>query len=116
MTSTRAGSTPANSARGPSSRRRERSVCSVEGFRGDDDREVEEEGEAAVMRVLMTQIGFVISTVALPANAPASIDSMVESFCDSRPARLEKTARVHSYPVRFCPVLVIFLFQHFFGE
>ncbi len=55
-----------------------------------------------VIRVLITQIGFVMSTVALPAIAPAIIDSIVVSFCDAR--RLRRAAwanisRVHSYPM-----------------
>ena len=55
----------------------------------------------AVMRVLTTQIGFVSSTVALPARAPAIMDSTVVSFLEARPARMaarSKAARVHSYP------------------
>ena len=57
----------------------------------------------AVMRVLTTQIGLVISTVAEPAMAPAIIDSIVVSFFDARPAftaARSKPARVLSYPVR----------------
>lgn len=53
------------------------------------------------MRVLMTQMGLVIRTVALPAMAPAIMDSTVVSFCEARPDRRaarEKRARVHSYP------------------
>ena len=54
------------------------------------------------MRVLMTQIGFVMSTVALPARAPAIMDSTVVSRLETRPARMaarSKAARVHSYPI-----------------
>lgn len=54
----------------------------------------------AVMRVLMTQIGLVISTVALPAIAPAIIDSTVVSFFEARPplmAAFSKAERVNSY-------------------
>ena len=104
MTRTRAGSTPANSAVGPSLRKRDTSVEMVEGFL---------EGlpslkgrvspcERAVIRVLTTQIGFVISTVALPAIAPAIMDSIVVSFLEARPALIaarSKPARVHSYPI-----------------
>lgn len=53
------------------------------------------------MRVFMTQIGFVIKTVMLPAKAPAIIDSIVVSFLEARPVRRAarvKRARVHSYP------------------
>ena len=56
----------------------------------------------AVMRVLTTQIGFVIRTVAEPAIAPAIIDSIVVSFFEARPAfraARSNPARVHSYPV-----------------
>ena len=55
----------------------------------------------AVMRVLTTQIGFVISTVADPAMAPAIMDSRVVSFSLARPAlraARSKVERVHSYP------------------
>lgn len=55
----------------------------------------------AVMRVLTTQMGFVIRTVALPAIAPAIMDSMVVSFLEAREERMaarSKNARVHSYP------------------
>ena len=55
------------------------------------------------MRVLTTQIGFVMRTVALPARAPAIIDSTVVSFLDARPALMaarSKAARVHSYPMK----------------
>ncbi len=57
----------------------------------------------AVIRVLTTQIGLVISTVALPAMAPAIMDSIVVSFLEAREERIaarSKKARVHSYPVR----------------
>ena len=70
----------------------------------DDDDEEEEEEEEAVMRVLTTQIGFVMRTVAEPARAPQSMDSTVvrdllaRLVC--RAARV-KRARVHSYPI--CP-------------
>jgi hypothetical protein len=55
----------------------------------------------AVMRVLTTQIGFVQRTVAEPARAPASIDSMVVRRREERPearARRSKKERDHSYP------------------
>lgn len=56
----------------------------------------------AVMRVLTTQMGFVMRTVAEPAIAPARMDSRVVSFLDAREVRIaarSKKARVHSYPV-----------------
>ena len=132
ITSTRAGKTPAKSAFGPSSCRRALRVASVLGFLllllrvgcvagggSDDDGPFSppppvllafEEGEdeegadsRAVIRVLTTQIGFVISTVAEPAIAPAIIDSTVVSFMlvreGDRAAARSKKARVHSYPV-----------------
>lgn len=85
----------------------------MEGFLGDFDsvelfgpgRESSEEEDSdcrAVIRVLTTQMGFVIKTVALPAIAPAIMDSMVVSFLDAREERMaarSKNARVHSYPV-----------------
>lgn len=57
------------------------------------------------MRVLTTQMGFVSSTVAEPAMAPAIIDSMVVSFMLARPdlrAAFSKKERVHSYPGFTC--------------
>lgn len=107
MTSTKAGSTPAKKAANPSSRKRENTVYIVEGLRG--GLEVEAwvgrvelvSAVRAVIRVFITQIGFVISTVALPAIAPAIIDSTVVSFCDARRLRRaarENRSRVHSYP------------------
>lgn len=54
----------------------------------------------AVTRVLTTQMGLVIKTVALPAMAPAIIDSTVVSFLEARPVRIaafSKADRVHSY-------------------
>lgn len=105
MTRIRAGRTPAKRAVGPSLRRRERRVLRVEGLwgflGGNEVGRVDEVVWAAVMRVLITQIGLVIRTVALPAMAPAIMDSTVVSFCDARPDRRaarEKRARVHSYP------------------
>ena len=109
MTSTKAGSTPAKSAWGPSVRNSERNVPSVESFFGVGGvsrvgRSDFSEGDwRAVIRVFMTQIGFVIRTVAEPAMAPAIIDSIVVSFFDARPALTaarSKPARVHSYPAR----------------
>ncbi len=77
----------------------------MEGFRGDfsvpPGRDDSEGAVRAVMRVLITQIGFVISTVALPAKAPANMDSRVVSFLFARPVRMApraKRSRVHSYP------------------
>ena len=55
----------------------------------------------AVMRVLTTQIGLVMRTVAEPARAPASMDSRVVRDLETRPERMaarSKKARVHSYP------------------
>lgn len=109
MTSTKAGSTPAKSAVGPSSLNRVRSVARVDGFRaGFSDctegvgRSDDEDSDCrAVMRVLITQMGLVIRTVAEPAMAPAIMDSMVVSFFEAREVRIaarSKKARVHSYP------------------
>ena len=56
----------------------------------------------AVIRVFTTQIGLVMRTVALPAIAPAIMDSMVVSLDVARAdlmAARSKNARVHSYPV-----------------
>lgn len=75
------------------------------------EEEAEEDWERAVIRVLTTQMGFVISTVAEPAMAPAIMDSMVVSFLEAREERTaarSKKARVHSYPVwnrTFCQFL-----------
>ena len=55
----------------------------------------------AVMRVLTTQMGLVMSTVAEPAIAPATIDSRVVSLVLAREERMaarSKKERVHSYP------------------
>ena len=64
----------------------------------------EEEEEEAVMRVLTTQIGFVMRTVAEPARAPQSMDSTVVRDLLARLVRRAarvKRERVHSYPI--CP-------------
>lgn len=64
--------------------------------------DAEEEEEEAVMRVLITQIGFVMSTVAEPARAPQSIDSTVVRALLARLVRRAarvKRERVHSYPL-----------------
>lgn len=109
MTRIKAGKTPAKSAPGPSVRSRERSVEMVEGLdlgaaaAGSGKDPLSEEGDdcRAVMRVLTTQMGFVIRTVALPAMAPAIMASMVVSFFEAREERMaarSKNARVHSYP------------------
>ncbi len=103
ITSTSAGNTPANNAVGPSSLKSLTTVANVEGFfvgllPGSVSSVL---FCLAVMRVLTTQIGFVSSTVALPARAPAIMDSTVVSFLEARPARIaarSKAARVHSYP------------------
>ncbi len=63
--------------------------------------EEEESAWRAVIRVLTTHTGFVMRTVALPATAPAIIDSIVVSFLDTREERTaarSRNARVHSYP------------------
>ena len=121
-TSTSAGTTPAKSLDGPSSRIIASKVPRVEGLDlgfdeeevlrlsgrvspSDDDDDNEEDFSffRAVIRVLTTQIGLVMSTVALPASAPAIIDSTVVSLREARPdlrAARSKAARVHSYP--FC--------------
>lgn len=108
MTSTKAGSTPAKSAVGPSSRMRVSRVLIVDGLRGgvgDRDGRVEVDSAIrAVIRVLITQIGFVMSTVAVPAIAPAIIDSTVVSFRDARwlrRAAWTNKSRVHSYPMKW---------------
>lgn len=89
MTRTRAGSTPAKNAVKPSSRKREMIVRRVEGLRGSFEGEGEDwvgrvelvvSAVRAVIRVFITQMGFVIRTVALPAIAPAIMDSTVVSF------------------------------------
>ena len=108
MTSTSAGKTPENNASGPSSLNKLIKVAIVDGFlggfsdsiAGPGRSELEDSDCRAVMRVLTTQIGFVISTVALPAMAPAIMDSRVVSFWEARVRRAarEKNARVHSYP------------------
>lgn len=109
MTRIRAGRTPAKRAVGPSLRRRVRRVERVEGRFGGAEvdgagRSVEgDSGEdcRAVMRVFMTQIGFVIRTVAEPAVAPQSMDSRVVSFWEVRDARWAarwRKLRVDSYP------------------
>lgn len=67
--------------------------------RVEDDDKVEEE---AVMRVLITQIGFVRRTVAEPARAPQSMDSTVVRDLLARLVRRAarvKRERVHSYPL-----------------
>lgn len=107
MTRTSAGMTPANRRAGPSSRMRASSVPSVDGaFAGfAPGRTCSSDSDfRAVMRVLMTQIGFVMRTVALPASAPASMDSRVVSLEDARPAlsaAFSKKDRVHSYPALY---------------
>lgn len=111
ITNTSAGNTPENNARGPSLRRSRSKVDSVEGLplvevvwvvvvgSLEDD---EEEEEEAVMRVLITQIGFVMRTVAEPARAPQSMDSTVVRDLLARLVRRAarvKRERVHSYPL-----------------
>lgn len=108
MTRTRAGSTPAKSACGPSVRKSERRVARVDGFflvvgldPGPGRLSEEDSDWRAVMRVLTTQMGLVMRTVALPAMAPAIMDSIVVSFLEAREERMaarSKKARVHSYP------------------
>lgn len=106
MTSTRAGMTPENRRAKPSSRIRAKRVPRVEGAfcagvgaPGSDSSE--DSDLRVVMRVLTTQMGFVIKTVALPAMAPAIMDSTVVSLEEARPAlraAFSKKERVHSYP------------------
>lgn len=51
--------------------------------------------------MLTTQMGFVMSTVALPAIAPAIMDSKVVSLEEAREDFMvarSKNERVHSYP------------------
>ena len=106
MTSTNAGSTPANNAVGPSSLNSDISVARVDGFflglPSPPGSSVSCDSDCrAVIRVLTTQIGFVMSTVALPAMAPAIIDSTVVSLEKARAdliAARSKKERVHSYP------------------
>jgi hypothetical protein len=106
MTKTNAGMTPANKRAGPSSRTRAKRVPRVEGAfcagvgaPGSDSSEASD--LRVVMRVLTTQMGFVMRTVALPARAPAIMDSSVVSLDEARPAlsaAFSKKERVHSYP------------------
>ena len=108
-TNTSAGKTPANSAVGPSCLSNFTSVANVLGFfamagapPGSRDSSEDSLDWRAVMRVLTTQIGLVMRTVAEPARAPASMDSRVVRDLEARPARTaarSKKARVHSYPV-----------------
>ena len=102
ITSTKAGKTPAKSAMGPSSLKRDLRVAKVEGARADFELLGRSEDDfLAVIRVLTTQIGFVMSTVALPAIAPAIMDSIVVSLDEARldlMAARSKNALLHSYP------------------
>jgi len=104
MTNTSAGRTPAKRALGPSSRRSSIRVLIVDGraFLGEAPGRLcsSESDLRAVIRVFMTQIGLVIITVALPAIAPATMDSKVVSFFEARPALIaafSNADRVHSY-------------------
>lgn len=106
ITNTSAGNTPENNARGPSLRTRRSKVDSVEGLPFGELLAVVvgrvEGEEAAVMRVLITQIGFVMRTVAEPARAPQSMDSTVVRVLLARLVRRAarmKRERVHSYPL-----------------
>lgn len=97
MTSTSAGNTPENRASGPSSFSSASSVPTVEGALGSGapgNAPTELARLRVVMRVLITQIGFVRRTVAEPASAPASMDSRVERRGVER--ALRKAARDHS--------------------
>lgn len=104
ITRTSAGITPANRRMKPSSRMRVKSVARVEGAFGlgaPGSESSEDSDLRVVIRVLTTQMGLVMRTVALPASAPANIDSTVVSFIDARPAlraAFSKKERVHSYP------------------
>ena len=103
-----AGKTPAKRAVGPSVSRSFIKVAKLDGFRtgfpdvaDDVERSAEASDWRAVILVLTTHIGFVRRTVALPAIAPAIIDSIVVSFLDARELRIaarSKKARVDSYP------------------
>ena len=108
-TKTSAGNTPAKRAVGPSLLINLITVAKLDGFRAGLSDVVEDVGRfeqedsdrGAVILVLITHIGFVMRTVALPAIAPAIIDSIVVSFLDARELRIaarSKKARVHSYP------------------
>ena len=106
MTSTNAGNTPANNAVGPSSLNNDIRVARVDGFFAGFLNPLERSVSCdcdcrAVIRVLTTQMGFVMSTVALPAIAPAIMDSTVVSLEEAREdlmAARSKNERVHSYP------------------
>lgn len=104
MTSTRAGNTPANKADIPSSLSKALIVAKVEAFlalRFSWRLSSLTSDLQAVIRVLTTHMGLVMSTVALPAIAPAIMDSIVVSFFEARPAFMaapSKVARVNSYP------------------
>ena len=109
ITKTSAGNTPAKRAAGPSVLKSFIKVVKLDGFcaglsgvaKNVGRSEEEQSDWRAVILVLTTQIGFVMRTVALPAIAPAIIDSIVVSFLDARELRIaarSKKARVHSYP------------------
>ncbi len=103
-----AGNTPAKRAAGPSFLTIFIKVAKLDDFRTglsdvveDGGRFAEESDWRAVILVLTTHIGLVMRTVALPAIAPAIIDSIVVSFFDARELRIaapSNKARVHSYP------------------
>jgi hypothetical protein len=104
ITNIRAGRTPAKRALGPSCRSKSINVLIVdardflEGAPGNVS--CSDSDLRAVILVFTTHIGFVMRTVALPAMAPAIIDSDVVSFFEDRPARaaaFSKAERVHSY-------------------
>lgn len=106
MTSTSAGTTPEKKAAGPSVRSIERSVPMVVGaLAGALGAPLSSSPAWAsrlrvVMRVLTTQMGLVMTTVAEPARAPAIMDSTVVRRRVARPALAaadSKKARVHSY-------------------
>ena len=108
-TRTSAGNTPAKREIGPSVLRSSIKVAKLDGFRAglsdlvEDIRDAEDEESAwrAVILVFTTHIGLVIRTVAMPAIAPATMDSIVVSFLDVREVRTaarSKKERVHSYP------------------
>ena len=108
ITRTSAGNTPAKRALGPSTLKSFAKVAKLDVVCAGWSNDVEDVGRSeddsdwrAVILVLTTHIGFVIRTVALPAIAPATIDSTVVSFLDARELRMaarSKKARVHSYP------------------
>lgn len=104
-TNTSAGRTPLKREDRPSSRMRNMKVPKVEGSFLCVRPEIGCSSDAclrAVMRVFTTHIGLVSSTVAVPAIAPANMDSRAVRFSLVRPdfkAVFRRRLRVHSYPI-----------------